>query len=58
VGTLKKQLKKIEEFDIKRLEFNEIVGYWILSKLYYIEEKVKENRIGMGKFAKVKNGLN
>jgi hypothetical protein len=36
-GILRRQLKKIEEFDLKPLTLNDSISYWSLSKLYYIE---------------------
>lgn len=62
---LKNQVKKIEQFDVKSLSFNECVGYGILSKIYFILEKLKPaklspkllNNIKTTINEKIKNGL-
>ena len=30
-------MKKIDEFDIQEIDYMEVISYWILSKLYYLE---------------------
>lgn len=54
---MRRQIKRIESFDIKEVSFKECHGYCLLSKLYYLEEKCKELKISFAKASKQKNHL-
>lgn len=62
----RKEVRRIDEFEIQEIEYMEIISHWILPKLYYLEEKLKEAKgINLSKFVKhkatfiekIKNGL-
>ena len=40
-------LKSIDEFELGSVGYMEVVSYWMLSKVYYLEEKCKQMR-GVG----------
>lgn len=55
---LRRELKKVEEYDYSKIHMIEIISHWILPKLYYLEEKCREVKgVNMGKFGRIKNKL-
>lgn len=55
---MKKEVKKFEDFEVKDVHYMEIVSHWILPKVYYLEEKLREVKgISLSKYNKQKHSL-
>jgi hypothetical protein len=47
----------VEDFELKTITYQECVGYFLLAKVYYIEEKLKDAKVPAPRLVKQRKEL-